>query len=105
MSRRAALVVVDVSEIRCTRIAAVVAGPLASRARCRPVPLRLRDRPRGLRVLDVTAPPSPASWPGRDVPEAAAIYVARTYAYVPAGTSGLAIVDVERPSSRGSSRC
>ena len=33
------------------------------------------------------------------------LYVARTYAYVAAGKQGMAIVDVEHPSNRGSIRC
>ncbi len=54
---------------------------------------------RGLRVLDVTQLAKPRSWSrastGRGRGDST---VARTYAYVPAGSQGLAIVDVERPT-------
>ncbi len=52
----------------------------------------------GMKVLDVTdlehPQPVQASVPLRD---ARGIYLARTYAYVAAGSEGLAIVDIERP--------
>ena len=53
----------------------------------------------GLKVLDVTFPASPRAVDGATVPikDARGIYLARTYAYVAAGSEGLAIVDVERP--------
>jgi len=53
----------------------------------------------GLKVLDVTDLAHPALVPGATVPldDARNLYVARTYAYVAAGRSGLAIIDVARP--------
>jgi hypothetical protein len=53
---------------------------------------------RGLQVVDVTDPEQPKVVPDALVPlkDAQRIYVARTYAYVAAGSEGLAIVDVER---------
>jgi hypothetical protein len=53
----------------------------------------------GLKVLDVTFPASPRVVDGAVVPlkDARGIYLARTYAYVAAGSEGLAIVDIERP--------
>jgi len=53
--------------------------------------------PEGLVVLDVTDLEAPRR--GALVPfdEARRVYVARTYAYVAAGSRGLAIVDVENP--------
>ncbi len=53
---------------------------------------------RGLRVLDVTNLAKPRFVAALDVPEAGDLTVSRTYAYVPAGTHGLAIIDVERPT-------
>jgi hypothetical protein len=53
---------------------------------------------RGLRVLDVTNLAKPRFVAALDIPEAGDLTVARTYAYVPAGSRGLAIVDVERPT-------
>ena len=52
---------------------------------------------RGLRVLDVTRLDAPRFVASLDIPEAGDLTVARTYAYVPAGSQGLAIVDVEKP--------
>jgi len=53
----------------------------------------------GLQVVDVTDPAAPRVVEGATVPleEARRVFVARTYAYVAAGTEGLVIVDVERP--------
>ena len=52
---------------------------------------------RGLRVLDVTRLDAPRFVASLDIPEAGDLTVSRTYAYVPAGSQGLAIVDVEKP--------
>ncbi len=55
----------------------------------------------GLEVVDVTHPESP-KLVGHNtirIREAHRVYVARTYAYVAAGSEGLVIVDVERPES------
>jgi hypothetical protein len=55
----------------------------------------------GLDVLDVTAATKPALVAGAIVPLKSAhkLMVSRTYAYVAAGSDGLAIVDVERPEN------
>lgn len=56
---------------------------------------------KGLELVDITKPMSP-----RHVPEATValkqanrVYLARTYAYVAAGSEGLVIVDIEKPES------
>ncbi len=53
----------------------------------------------GLKVVDVTLPEKPRLVEGAIVPLADAhnVYLARTYAYVAAGTEGLVIVDIEKP--------
>ncbi len=53
----------------------------------------------GLKVVDVTLPEKPRLVEGAVVPLADAhnVYLARTYAYVAAGTEGLVIVDIEKP--------
>jgi hypothetical protein len=53
----------------------------------------------GLKVVDVTDPTQPKLTPDNVVrlKNAQKIFVARTWAYVAAGSEGLAIVDVERP--------
>jgi hypothetical protein len=53
----------------------------------------------GLKVIDITEPTSPKLIPGATVPlnYAGRLYVARTYAYVPNGPQGLAIINIENP--------
>jgi hypothetical protein len=56
---------------------------------------------RGLQAVDVTHPEHPVLVPDNVIPLSGAsrVYVARTYAYVAAGSEGLAIVDVTRPAA------
>jgi hypothetical protein len=70
----------------------------------------------GLKVLDVQSllfpsdPDSPRSYKGGKpvasvaIPHAHSVYLARTYAYVAAGSSGLAIVDIEKPLDLGAQK-
>jgi hypothetical protein len=51
----------------------------------------------GIKVLDVTDLASPLPVTKLELPDARNIYLARTYAYVAAGSLGLAIVDIENP--------
>ncbi len=51
----------------------------------------------GLKILDITNLESPRRVSEVKLPEAHSVYVARTYAYVAGGKSGLVIVDVESP--------
>jgi hypothetical protein len=51
----------------------------------------------GLKVVEVTSPFSPRVVSQVPIAQANNVYVARTYAYVAAGSQGLVIVDVERP--------
>jgi hypothetical protein len=55
----------------------------------------------GLKVLDITNVAKPVPIESAKVPIASAndVYVARTYAYVAAGPQGIAIVDVETPTT------
>jgi hypothetical protein len=53
---------------------------------------------RGLMVVDITQPEHPVYVAALALAEAHDLYVARTYAYVAAGSQGLAIVDVEKPT-------
>jgi hypothetical protein len=55
----------------------------------------------GLKAVDVTHPAKPVLIAGNTISLASAhrVYVARTYAYVAAGTEGLAIVDVKNPEA------
>jgi len=53
----------------------------------------------GLKVIDVTTPATPRLVDGALVPlkDGRGLYLARTYAYVAAGSDGLVIVDIEKP--------
>jgi hypothetical protein len=51
----------------------------------------------GIKVLDVTDLAHPQLVSKLDLAEAHHIYLARTYAYVAAGTQGLVILDIEKP--------
>jgi hypothetical protein len=53
--------------------------------------------PEGLATVDITDPSQPQIAGRLALPDARSVYVARTYAYIGAGTRGMAIVDVERP--------
>ena len=55
----------------------------------------------GIKVLDVTdlAHPTPVEKAKVALPDSRNIYVARTYAYIAAGGSGLGIIDVENPEA------
>ena len=53
----------------------------------------------GLRVIDVTLPEKPVLLPVTlPLTDARKLYLARTYAYVAAGSQGLAIIDIENPT-------
>ena len=51
----------------------------------------------GLSTVDITDPGHPRIAGRVALPDARSVYVARTYAYVAAGSRGMVIVDVERP--------
>jgi hypothetical protein len=51
----------------------------------------------GLKVIEVTNPLTPKTVASVPIGGARRVYVARTYAYVAAGSQGVVIVDVERP--------
>jgi hypothetical protein len=95
------IVAVDIDDPRAPKIIGQVGAPAVNRPTSISVQLRyafVTDND-GLKVLDVTLPAQMRAVEGAVVPIADArdVYVARTYAYVSAGTRGLVIVDVERP--------
>src|SRR5207244_12142215 len=51
----------------------------------------------GIKTLDITDPAHPHAVGHLPLPEAHGIYLARTYAYVAAGSQGLVILDIEHP--------
>ncbi|MCC6764931.1 MAG: hypothetical protein IT293_09735 [Deltaproteobacteria bacterium] len=94
------LVVVSIADPVHPRIVSEVGAPDLVEPRAVQVQFRYAfvTDARGLRVLDVTNLAAPRFVAALDIPEAGDLTVARTYAYVPAGSQGLAIVDVERPA-------
>ena len=95
------LVVVDMNDPLHPRIVSEIGSPALNEPRSVAVQFRyafVADRD-GLKVLDITRLAEPQSIPGATITldDAHRITVARTYAYIANGKSGLAIVDVERP--------
>ena len=98
-----ALVVVDLDNPLAPKITATIGAPFLNDPRAIAVQFRYAfvvDHD-GMKVLDATDLAQPKPEPQALVPleDARNIYVARTYAYVSAGKQGLAIINVERPSS------
>jgi hypothetical protein len=98
VSADAGVVVVDLDDPLQPRVLSVIPmnQPRASMLQFRYLFVVDAD---GLKVVDVTLPEQPRVVPDALVPlsEAHRVFVARTYAYVAAGSEGLVIVDVERP--------
>ncbi|HEX8872500.1 MAG TPA: hypothetical protein VF758_07025 [Candidatus Acidoferrum sp.] len=98
-----ALVVVDLDNPAAPKVTATIQSPVLNDPRAVAVQFRYAfvvDRD-GLKVLDVTdlARPQPVAGALVPVADARNIYVARTYAYVSAGSQGLALIDVENPAA------
>jgi hypothetical protein len=81
-------------EVKCVIDSRVVQGP-----RCVQVQFRYAYvcDAAGVKVFEVTDPDHPRPVCQMDLPEANSIYLARTYAYVAAGSHGLAVIDIEDP--------
>ncbi|MBI3770237.1 MAG: hypothetical protein HY271_17325 [Deltaproteobacteria bacterium] len=94
------LVVVSIDDPIQPRVVGTLGAPNLEAPRAIAVQFRYAfvSDARGLRVVDVTRPERPVLVATLELPEAGDLYVARTYAYVPAGSRGLAIVDVETPT-------
>jgi hypothetical protein len=95
------LVVVGLDNPLAPRVTAVIGAPELVEPRGVAVQFRyafVADR-EGLKVLDATDLAHPRLVPGATVAldDARNVTVSRTYAYVPAGRHGIAIVDVTRP--------
>ena len=100
---RRGIVIVDLDNPAKPRIVAEVGSPAIVDPSDVAVQFRyafVTDRD-GLKVIDVTDPgrPRPVEDATVLIEEANRVYVARTYAYVAAGSAGLVIVDVEHPES------
>ena len=97
------IVIVSVDDPLKPRVVAEVGAPFLKRPKAVAVQFRYAfvvDE-EGVKVIDVTAPMMPNVVKASAVPLAGGrdIYVARTYAYVAAGTQGLVIIDVENPEA------
>jgi hypothetical protein len=95
------LYVIDVSDPMHPRIAGQLTNGFLRNPRCIAVQFRygfITDDD-GLKVINLTEPSRPVPIPRATVRlnHAGRLYVARTYAYVPNGPEGLAIIDVENP--------
>jgi hypothetical protein len=95
------LFVIDVHDPTHPRIVGQVTDGSLRNPRCVAVQFRYAfvTDDDGLKVLDITNPDKP--FPVRSgfvrLKDSGRIYVARTYAYVPNGAEGLAIIDVQNP--------
>jgi hypothetical protein len=58
----------------------------------------------GLKTIDITGVRKPVVKAAVPISDARDVYLARTYAYVAAGSQGLAIIDIERPEHPGAPR-
>jgi hypothetical protein len=95
----AGLVVVDLAEPKEPKVKSVLGNDVLKHPRAVQVQFRygfVCDE-EGIKVLDTTDLAAPQPLSRLDMPEAHNIYVARTYAYVAAGSQGLVILDVENP--------
>ena len=95
------LYVIDVSDPTHPRIAGSLTNGFLRNPRCIAIQFRygfVTDDD-GLKIVDLTKPTRPIPLPRATVrlKDAGRLYVARTYAYVPNGPEGLAIIDVENP--------
>jgi hypothetical protein len=95
----AGLVVVDLDDPKNPQITSIVGPEILSHPRSAQVQFRycyVCDEG-GIKVFDVTDLAHPRRVSRLDLPEAHSIYLARTYAYVAAGSQGLVILDIENP--------
>jgi hypothetical protein len=95
----AGLVVVSLEDPVHPKVESVIGSDFLKRPRAVQVQFRYAFvcDDEGIKVLDVTDLESPLLVTKLELPDARGIYLARTYAYVAAGSLGLAIVDIENP--------
>ncbi len=98
---QAGLVVVDLNDPQHPVVTSVIGPDVLRNPKAVEMQFRygfLLDE-EGLKVLDVTVPSMPTLTAALSLPDAHNLYVARTYAYVAGGRSGLIIVDVKDPAN------
>lgn len=93
------IAVVDVTEALAPRLLTTVPLP-GARASMQQFRYLFVTDGEGLKVVDITWPERASVVAGASVPlrDARKVFVSRTYAYVAAGSQGLAIIDVEKPT-------
>ncbi len=97
---KAGLVVVDVADPCNPRLAGVLSAPDMILPRAIDIQFRyafICDC-EGLKIVDITHPDKPTLASKVPLGDARGVRVMRTYAYIAAGTDGLAIIDVENPT-------
>ncbi len=97
------MVVVDISNPKCPKVAGVLGGGSLVKPRSMDVQFRyafICDC-EGLKVVDITHPCNPLLTTVVKMHDARDVKVMRTYAYIAAGAEGLAIIDVESPTHPG----
>jgi hypothetical protein len=97
----AGLVVISLADAKNPEVKAVLGNPTLKRPRAVQVQFRYAYvcDDDGVKVLDVTDLASPKGVSVLRMPQANNIYLARTYAYVAAGSQGLVILDIEKPEA------
>jgi hypothetical protein len=95
------LVVVSLADPKNPELKTVVRDPIVKNPRAVQVQFRYAYvcDDEGIKVFDVTSPEDPRSVTSLPLPGANNIYLARTDAYVAAGSQGLVILDIEKPES------
>ncbi len=95
----AGLVVVSLADPKCPRVTSVIGGDVLKQPQAVQVQFRyaLVCDAEGIKVLDVTRLDQPRFVSGLPLAEAHSIYLARTYAYVAAGSQGLVVLDITNP--------
>jgi len=93
------LVIVNIDDPLNPQVAAEVTGIRDPRAVAIQFRYAFVTDADGMKVVDITTPERPrlVESATTSIADAQGLYVARTYAYVAAGSEGLVIVDVERP--------
>jgi len=97
----AGIVIVGLDDPKKPEVKFVIGNDVVKRPRCVAVQFRYAyvcDE-EGVKVFEVTDPDHPRPICQMDLPEAHSIYLARTYAYVAAGSRGLVILDIEKPEA------
>jgi hypothetical protein len=93
------LQIVSIADPLAPQIVATLGAPAVNEGRAVAIQFRyafITDAD-GLKVVDVTWPEKPVLKAKLPMAEAHDVYVARTYAYIGAGSQGVAIVDVTKP--------